>query len=160
MKELRLMVKRYNELLKTADHLTYVTYPLVKDVKLLVAIIGNLYESVKLSIESLLYFERMYKRIGPLPDNFNSKLDVFKSKIVDRFNFDRKFLVLVEDLKNIVEHREKSPMEFIRRDRYVICNHNYRMKTLTIENIKNYLAQSKLFVAKINAILNQNDRRF
>lgn len=160
MEELGRMIKKYNSLLKTADHLTYMTYPLIKDVKLLVAIINNIYDSVKTAIESLLYFERMYKRIGPLPDNFNSRLDIFKNRVMERYNFDRNFLLLIDDLKKTIEHREKSPMEFIRKDRYIICNGNYKMRSLSIENIKNYLVQSKLFINKVNNILNQDDGRF
>ena len=44
-------------------------------------------------------------------------------------------------------------IEFIRRDKLVICSGNYKMKNLTMDLIKNYLSKSKLFIEKINNIL-------
>ena len=39
------LVDRANKSLNTADHLTYMTYPLLKDVKLVITIIDNLYNA-------------------------------------------------------------------------------------------------------------------
>lgn len=48
---------------------------------------------------------------------------------------------------------EKSTMEFIRRDKYVIASSTYRLKSISIEKVKDYLNESKDFVKNANKIL-------
>lgn len=139
--------------LKTADHLTYITYPVVKDNKLLIKIVENVYISLVMVMEGLLYYDRYYKRIGPFADNFDSRLDVFKNKVGRRYNFDREFIVLLLDLKKIIEDHKKSPMVFQRSDRVVICSDRYRMKTLNIDDVKHYIGKAKPFISKARNIV-------
>lgn len=141
----------------TADHLAYVTYPLINDVKLLTTIAENLYYSLRSAMEALLYYDRLYKRIPPIVDNFETKIEVFK-KCMNRYNLDREALLLIRDLRAILKFREKSPMEFQRKDKYVICSPTYNMRSLTLTKIKNYISTAKPFIHQINRILEKNDR--
>jgi uncharacterized UPF0160 family protein len=159
MEVLRSLIKEANMLFNTADHLTYVTYPTVKENKLMVTIIENLYNSLVKGMDAILYYDRMYKRISPFSDNFNVRLEVFKTKCAPRYNIDREFILLISDLKQIVDHRKTSPIEFSRNDRYIICSEDYRMKSLTIEKLKDYIAKSKTFIGKLNNIFREHDRR-
>ena len=58
------LINKANQSFKVADHIAYVTYPLVKDNKLIITVTENLAESLTKAIESLLFYERMYKRIS------------------------------------------------------------------------------------------------
>ncbi|MBU0929468.1 MAG: hypothetical protein KJ623_00145 [Nanoarchaeota archaeon] len=154
------VVERHYELLnlakkslKTADHLTYMTYPLVKDIKIIVAITENIYSSVINAMESVLQYDRYYKRINPLAENFDSRFQVFKEKCAQRYNFDRDDLSLIDELRTIVAHRSNSTMEFIRNDKLIICSPNFKMKTFDINAIKQYLIKTKKFIAKVDAIV-------
>ena len=138
----------------TADHIAYVTYPLVKDNKLIITVTENLAESLTKAIEALLFYERMYKRIPLFPENFDSRMQIFKSRIADRYNIERQALVILQDLRTLVIERKHAPMEFIRKDKYVITNHNYsKISTITMEKLKNYINESKPFIKRVNLIL-------
>ena len=78
------LVARANKHLHTADHLTYVTYPLLKDVKLVFAVIENLHTAYVCAMDAFLTYERLYKRIMAVPDDYKSRLDIFKTKIVKK----------------------------------------------------------------------------
>lgn len=158
MQEIYALIDKANRLFQTADHLTYVTYPVVNDVKLIITIMENIYSSLIAGMEAILNYDRMYKRISPLPDNFSARLDVFKNKCAPRYNIDRNYILLINDLKNILEQRKKSQMEFVRKDKFVIMNGSFRAQTLTIDKVKLYLSESKEFINKLNKIF-QNDRR-
>jgi hypothetical protein len=113
------------------------TYPLVKDVKLIVTIAENLHQALVTAMDAILYYDRLYKRISQLPENFNSRFDIFKRSCVPRYNIERDHLVIINDLRQLV-----------------ICNNKYRkMKVITIEKMKGYLVQSKSFMEKINNVL-------
>src|SRR3989344_5222583 len=159
MENLRGLIKEANMLLNTADHLTYITYPTVKDNKLMVTILENLYKSLLRGMEAVLYYERMYKRIPPFSENFNAKLEVLKTRCAQRYGIDTESILLIDDLRQIVEHRQKSQIEFSRKDKFIMYNHDFRMKSITIEKIKDYLAKSKIFMERVNKILLEDDRR-
>jgi len=153
MEKLKELVKKANQHLKTADHLTYVTYPLVKDIKLLLNIIENLNKSMTLGMEAVLRYDKLFKRISPYPDNFEAKFLVFQKSSVMRHAIKGEQVSLIEELNNIINKHKQSPMVFQRKDKLVISNHNYRLKTLTIEDVKRYLPNAKLFIFKVNNIL-------
>jgi len=154
MEEFVRLVKEANGALKTADHLTYVTYPLVNDVKLLIKIIENLHSAVVLGMYALLYYDRLYKRIGPLAENFDSRYSVFVNKTARRYNINTEVLMLIRELRELVEHHRISPIEFARKDKYLICSSDYRnMKNVTVEKIKKFLSKAKPFILEVNKIL-------
>lgn len=159
MEKLRKLIQEANNSYNTADHLAYVTYPLVNDINLIIKITENIYISLIALVEAILYYDREYKRIPPLPEDFSSRLEIFKTRCLERYSFDRDLILLIKDIKIILEHRKKSPIEFIRKDKLIICNSDYKIRTITIENIKSYLSRSKIFIEKLNKIF-QNDRRF
>ena len=48
--------------IKTADHMVSVTYPLVKDPKLLVAVIDNIFLALTNSMTAILHFDRTFNK--------------------------------------------------------------------------------------------------
>ena len=52
--------------IQIADHMLGVTYPLVKDTKLLVVIMENIFLAYTNAMAAILYHERLFKRIPPL----------------------------------------------------------------------------------------------
>jgi hypothetical protein len=147
-----------NKAFKTADHLTYVTFPLVKDIKLIITIIENLYLSAINCMDALLEYDRLYKRIGPYSDNFEARFEVFKNKSSIRYDVPRDCVNSIGELRNLISSHNKSPMEFVRKDQFVICSSNYQMKTINIDKIKDYLVKLKSMINLINNIKKEMER--
>jgi len=155
-------MEKYEELLiemdrafKTADHLAYVTYPIVKEIRLLMSIIENLDRALKAGMNAVLEYDRLYKRIGPLQESFEIRLDLFKSKIIMRHAINREYAELIEMMDELVTYKQKSPTIFQRKDKYVIANHRYKLKTLTIEDVKKYVEKAKPFIFKVHNIISR-----
>jgi len=153
MEEISNALKDANRLLRIADHLTYVTYPLVKDNKLIIAIAESLNGAMIKAMDALLYYDRYYKRIMHFPSDFTSKFDIFKRNCAPRYNINREYLVLMQDLKELIEARKHSAMEFIRKDQYVITSNSYDIRTLNYQKVKEIVNKSKPFFEKVNFIL-------
>jgi len=149
-----------NKAFETADHLTYVTYPLVNDLKLLLHIVDQLNLALSKGMDALLYYDYIYKRISNIPNDFNRKLDIFKNHTSRRYGISRETIVLISDVAEIINKRKEAPMEFSRKDKYVIAYENYRLKTITLDKVKSYLNEGKGFVKKLNEVLEASDRRF
>ncbi len=148
-------LKRAKNDLKIADHIAYVTYSLVKEPKLMLSVIDSLYNSVENIINAILYYEKTYKRINTFPENINSKIFIFKNEVMKRYNIERRFLIAIEDIIELVNTRKKSPIEFKRGDKYVICTKDYKMKIINLDNIKKYINEIKLLSSKIEQIISR-----
>ena len=152
--------EKANKHIHIADHMLSFTYPLVKYNKLLLAVIENIFLAYTNAIGSLLYFERTFKRIPPFQENFESKFTMFKETCVLRYKFDKNYVVDIQDLKNIILAHRKSPMEFSRKDRFVICSNNYKIETIGTNELKKHIDKAKLFIQEITNITNKDEGLF
>ena len=146
--------------IKIADHMLSVTYPLVKDPKLLLAIIENIFLSYTNSVAAILYYERLFKRIPPFQDTFESKLNMFRERCLLKYNIDKSYLTEIQDIKDIIIEHRKSPVEFKRKDQFVICSDNYRIKSISINDIKNYINKAKVFIEAMDNIVSKDEGLF
>lgn len=160
MERVYALLDKANRSLNTADHLAYVTYPLIKDTKLVVAILENIHNALTLSVEAMIEYDRTFKRIMSMPPDFQSKLELFKTNSAPRYNIEREHVSMISEINTIMETRKKGMMEFIRNDRLVVCGTDFRTKTVDIEKTKDYVNKSKKFMLKVNNIVRQNARRF
>ncbi len=144
--------------IKVADHMLNVTYKFVNDPKMLLTVVQRLMEAVKNTMATVLYYERLYKRIPPFEESFDSMYNMFKARCTRRYNINVEYIKLVEDLRHILEQHKKSPVEFSRKDKFVICSDNYRMQVITSEDIKKYINKAKLFQKEAERMVNLNGR--
>jgi len=145
--------------LHTADHMLTITYPLIKDPKLLLAVTDNVRKAAEGIIETMLEYERLYRRVPPYVDNFAAKFELFRNKVSAKYNFDNDFIIMVKEIVEIVNAHKNSPMEFTRKEKFVICNKQYATKTISAEDLKKYIAKLKLY-HKVSDNVLKNDRIF
>lgn len=153
MEQIRRMVLEANNAFKTADHLAYVSYPLLKDNKLLLAIAQNLYIASLKGMDAVLHYEKLYKRINMLPVDFESRMYIFETNVVPRMNIRPGVSKIIKDLRFIVQQHRGSPIEFSRKEKFVICNDDYTtMKTIDNEMLKTYIVIMRDFLNTLNGL--------
>jgi len=130
------------KIIKITDHLTYITFPLVKEKKLLLKIVSEIKRAVAYCINSILQYEYMFKRIR-LTNNPKTNMKIFEEKCAQRYDINKKQISLISELFDIVEHHEKSQMEFVREEKVIILTENSHMKIITSEKTKEFLELSK-----------------
>src|SRR3989339_632809 len=119
--------------LHLADHILTQTYPLIQDNKLLLAVVENIFLALTNAMGSILYYERLFKKIPPFHDNFDSKFNMFRSRVVDSYNIDKEQVKFIQEIKDMIVAHKKSPVEFTKKDKFVICSDDYNIKTITLE---------------------------
>ena len=137
-----------------------VTFPLVKDTKLLLAIIENIFLAYTNSIAAILYYERLFKRIPPFQDTFESKMNMFKERCITKHNMDKEHIIEIQDIRDIIIEHRKSPVEFKRGDKFVICSDNYRIKTISVRDIRKYIDKAKVFIEAMDTIVRKDEGLF
>ncbi|MEA3514180.1 MAG: hypothetical protein U9R34_01775 [Nanoarchaeota archaeon] len=144
--------------IKLAEHMLTQTYPLIKDPKLLLAVVKDVSSALDGSMSSLLNLELKYKKIPVFENTFEGKYNAFRYHVIDRCNINREFLLLIKDVQAIIIAHNKSPVEFARKGKFVICATNYSMQEITPDKLRRYINQTKEFISIINNVVNKYGR--
>ena len=105
--------------MKIADHITYVTYPLMKEKRLLLKALEEIYNSILNLINAILQYDYIWKRIQLYKDP-RINFDTFKNKCSRRYNISENELSQIIEILSVVESHKKSPMEFMRKEKVII----------------------------------------
>jgi len=155
MEEFKNLVLEANRKLRLADHMAYVTYPMLKETKLLLTILDNIDKSLKAALNAYLHYERLYKRISHNPGDLKEKLEIFERSAARRYDLPNYSRLILEIHLILKKHKEAS-VAFVKKDKLVICNGDYRMKVLEVEDVKNYLSKAKPFISRLSNILKED----
>jgi len=135
--------------LQIADHMTYVTYPLVGEKRLLLKIFEETYKSIIGCINAILNYEYLYKKIK-LYQNNDDNLNTFTDKCAKWYNLSNHQIKRIKEIIELNKKHKQSAMEFIRKDKVVIMNDNLGTQMLDIRIIKEYLLLAKELLMRVN----------
>ena len=138
--------------LNKIDHIIYVTYPLVKDKRLLLKILVETKIAIARVINSILQYEYMYKRIK-LYKNPKANLKVFVEKCAPRYNITSDEIKLVLELFDIVDKHKNSPFEFRKDEKIVILSENSHPKVIIFDDTKGFLRTARQILEKTQEIM-------
>jgi len=134
--------------IKIADHMLYVTYPVVKDKRLLLKALENVSEALIDVINAILQYDYLFKRIQLYKNDARLNFETFLNKCAKRYNIsDEETFQLTEILK-LAESHKKSPLEFLRKERVVIMSDSLKTNIIEPEKLKKYLSLAKMIVEK------------
>ena len=83
------LIFRARNKVNAADYMLTQTYPLIKDPKILVSVINNLFKGCNYAMFSVLNFERTYKRVPLFATNFEQAYSLFKNRVSPRYDFNK-----------------------------------------------------------------------
>lgn len=136
-----------------AFHLLNVTFPLIKDPKLLMGVINNLSQALEHTMDAILKYERTLRLVPNYLDNFQSKFNLFRYKCVRRNNVPAEHIELIMRIREIQELHKKCPVSFQRGNRYVLCSNDYRLQVISIKEIKKFVNQTNEFIQLSDKII-------
>jgi len=142
--------------LKVADHMLTITHNVVNDPKLLLLVLEKINATHTHIIAAILAFELENKRIPAFKESFKEMLDLFRVRSVRRYNFKKNHGALAREIYYLLEQHKKSPVEFSRKGKFVICSEDYEMKVLTTEKLAKYIADTKEFIKDAEKMVGLN----
>ncbi len=141
------------KILQAADHMVYVTFPLIKDKRLLIKVLTEAKNAVTNCINAILQYEYIYKRIDLYKDP-KANFRLFLKKCAPRYRITQKETDSILELFEIVEKHKQSTAEFVRDEKVVILSQNMKTQTITLEQTKNFLSLAKNILKKTFEQLN------
>lgn len=135
--------------LQIADHMTYVTFPLVKEQRLILKIFDEIYKSIIGCINAILNYEYLYKRIKLYRDN-NDNMQTFIDQCAKNYTLNNEQIKKIKEILELNKKHKQSAMEFVKKDKVVILSDSLKTQVLTIQIIKQYLLLAKELLMKVN----------
>jgi len=146
MEKFEIALERAKKEIRLADHMMSVTFKVVQDPKLLLSVVERLNRVLQSTVESIVQYERLYKRIPPFQDSFESMFSTFKVRITRRYDINIEYITLIQEIQDILRQHKESPVEFRKSDKFIICSENYRIRTISADHIKKYIEKAKVFI--------------
>ncbi len=135
--------------LKIADYMLTMTYPLIKDPKMLLGVLERIHKAYYQAMLHVLEKERKYKRIPPYNETFESVFNTFKQRIVPKKNIDLEIIRTIAELRELIIEHKKAPVEFTRKNKYIIADEDYKLRTIDEKKLKKHLEKAKKAIPQI-----------
>ena len=145
-------LEKSEKTIQTANHLLYVTYPLVKDKRLLLKILAEIKKGIASCMNAVLQYEYLHGRVR-LSSNPKINFTKFLEKCCPRYNISETNVKKIIKLFEIVEKHKSSPFEFVKEDKVVILSNNMNSEIITLEKVKEFLDSSKVVLQKAKDII-------
>jgi hypothetical protein len=144
-------------LMKLADHVLVMTYPLVQDPKILKVVLKNVYEAMFNTLCYLLNYERYYKRVPPFTENYAAMVEMAKSVFL-KYKISTGYIGFLNEIKEAVQIQKDSDVEFVRKEKVVFASKDYDLSSISVKELKEFIAKAKLFMQDINRVVKENER--
>jgi len=133
--------------LQTIDHMVYITFPLIKDKRLLLKVLQEIKNIIASCINAILQHEYLYKRIRLFKDS-QENFRIFTEKSAPRYDITRDEIKNIREVFDFAERHKESPLEFIKGDKVIILSENMAATTLSLEKTKGFLILAKDILRK------------
>jgi len=157
MEDINSTAKNYKKFLidavksmRIADHMTYVTYPLMNEKRLFIKILEEIYKTVINGIKTIINYEETSEIADSLTADSDYINYFFAKNYQKKYNFTNLQIKGIKEIIGINEKHKKSSVEFVKKDKIVIMSDNLKVEALNIRLIKEHLLLIKEFLMKIS----------
>lgn len=154
MERVQRFIEEAKETFKSADHLAYITYPMLREPKLIYSIAEKLYIANSRMMDAILYHEYAQKSISVVPIEFETRFNLFKDKLVKKHNISNEAVKMISDLYELVQANRNCPVAFPKDESYNFYCSNTSKKTITIELAKRYLNLTRQLIKQAEGLKN------
>lgn len=143
--------------IQTVDHMIYVTFPLIKDKRLLLKILSETNLIILNIVNAILQYEYLYKRIE-LTKDARTNLRIFVNYCAPYYKITENELRLILQILDLAEKHKKSPFEFVKEEKVVILSNSLKPEIITLEKSKEFLLMTKSLLKKTRETIHHNLR--
>jgi transcription initiation factor TFIIIB Brf1 subunit/transcription initiation factor TFIIB len=115
--------------IKTADHLIYSTFPLLKDKRILLKSIKEINLATTNLINSILQYEFLKKKIKLYKDP-KENFKTFVERYAEEYKITKEEVIKIIQISEIAKKQKESPMEFLRNEKVVIFSTKIILKKI------------------------------
>jgi hypothetical protein len=136
--------------LQISDHMTYVTFPIVNEKRLILKIFEEIAKSINSVIDAAIDFEFTNQNLILHQKKENNIIN-FLDNLNKKYNLNKEDIEEIKEILYIEKKYKESSIDFVKQDKVVIMSDDLNIHTLTIEKIKDYLIFAKNLFLKISS---------
>ena len=130
-----------------ANHLLFVTFPLLKNKNLLIKITHEIKNSITKTIVAVLQYEYLCKRIKITPDP-ERNFQIFEEECAKKYDITQKDLEQIRALFELTKKQKESVMDIMKNEKVIVVSKNMEHETITPEKVREFLEISKKIFQK------------
>ncbi len=127
---------------QSSEHLVSDVLPVVDDNKLILRAFEGVHKSVLLSIESILKFEHLFKRIN-LTNSRQTNLKLFFDRCSERYGISDEDKSILREVILLGKKHKEAGFEFSKYRKVIIMQDSGQISEIGVESIKKYSAASR-----------------
>ncbi len=139
--------------IRTADHILYVTYPVLKENRLLIKALEEINNAVVRIIEEIMNREYSLKNIKIYSDA-RTNFTTFEQFCVKKYGLSEE-LEGIKQILHLFNAHKSSSAEFSRPNKFVIMSDSLKTESLTLQRIKEFLVVAKNMLKKSEEFMKQ-----
>jgi hypothetical protein len=144
---LAVQFEEIKRVLRNADHMLYITYPVLKENRLLAKVLEEVHSSIKKTIDIIMQREYEYKRIK-LYSDYKINMTIFEQRCAARYYLTQEEMTGIKQIMDLFESHKSSPLEFSRQNKFIIMSDNLKTDSITVQKLKLMLGTAKTFARK------------
>lgn len=154
MERVQRFIEEAKETFKSADHLACMTYPMIREPKLIYSIAEKLYLANSRIMDAILYHEYAQRTISVVPVEFETRFNLFRDELVKKRGISNEVIQMILDLHELVQANRNCPVAFAKDESYNFYCNNTTKKTITIELAKRYLSLTRQLIKQTEGLNN------
>ena len=83
----------------------------------------------------------------------DTKIEILRKIKGRRYEFDKDVCNLILEISDLVKYRKHAPIEFSRKDAFILCDKYYKTVIIKENDMKNYFSKAKVFILQVNNII-------
>jgi hypothetical protein len=135
---------------KNSLHLADITFKVIKDKKILLKILLETKSSLLSSINAILQYEYIYKRID-LYKSSKENLRTFARKCAPAYKISPEEIRTIFEILELADNHKNSSMEILKDDKIIILLDNLRAEVFNLEKAKKFISTAKNILLKAKA---------
>ena len=152
MEQFQKYLKEALQNIKIADHLLYVTFPLINERRLLLKVFEEVYKAVVHAMYAIISYESLLGRVN-MHEQLSENMKNF-FKLARHYDIAHEQLTKIKEICDVHEQRRLSMMEFVKQEKIVIMSKSLKTNVLDSIKIKEYLLTAKQLVMHLTKKIN------
>lgn len=149
MEKYKSKIKEAEEEIEMADHLIYVTSPVVKDKNLFLSAFDHIYQSFKKAIYGFLLYKKRNKQVSSIPDNSKLRTRIFLEEFGRELGINKKEWQEFLKLDRSGRRKEEGKFTLLKEGSLHFILDDYNTTSLGIDEIKDNLLMIKELIKNI-----------
>jgi len=144
-------VSKAVEELRLADHMIYITLPLLDDKGIFLNAVSHLGKAVREVVRSFMSREADYKRLSFMPPE-DLLINEFIGKYASQLGV-KGYTKMLKEVTAFNNMRSRSSIKLKRNNKFIVISPEYSMIALSIAEVKGYLGLAKEFISKMEGLI-------